>query len=76
MGAVLGELGRLVDPTGATVPLTAAEAVERAGAVTVKKKLERTGVWRLVLAARGAAAGHFTYSWKLKQPKNVAYGAD
>jgi hypothetical protein len=67
---------KLYDPAGAEVTLSAAEAVIKKGALTLKKTLPTSGDWTVVLSAAPGASGKFTYSFKTKQPAKVVYAVD
>jgi len=67
----------LVDPSGNTIPLTAADVkTSKAGVVTLKRKLDVSGTWTVVVVGADAGPGRVTYTYSIAQPKKTAYSAD
>jgi hypothetical protein len=72
----------MLDPNGNIVTIAPTEVTERNGTVTVKKTLPTSdtenlsGTWKLVIGALPGPQGHFTYSYRVTEPKGGAYSFD
>jgi hypothetical protein len=65
----------IVDPSGARTPIDSADVKTKAGRVSFKRTLDRSGTWSVVVAETGGPATMSCVS-SLRQPKKVAYSAD
>jgi hypothetical protein len=69
----------LLDPEDNIVQFADGEVTEKKGTITVKKTLPTSetqnlsGTWRMIVGAYPGAQGHFTYSFKIVEPKGGAY---
>lgn len=66
----------LIDPNGTIVTFDADDVVAKGKGLTITHTLNVTGTWQVLLGALPGPQGHFKYSFKLKQPKDVIYSAD
>jgi hypothetical protein len=68
----------LKNPAGEAVTLapTDVKFVAKTRMLTLTYKVDVSGTWTVVLGAAPGPRGTFTYTYKLKQPKGVAYSAD
>ena len=66
----------MIDPAGTFVTFAAGEVTQKAGGFSVTKTLSTAGTWKFVIGASPGPQGAFTYSFKLKQPKGVAFAID
>jgi hypothetical protein len=86
-GLALTVLKHLVDPNGNIVSLDpkdnpSAQIVEKNGSVTVKVTLPTSatenlsGTWKLIVSAYPGPQGHFTYSFRITEPKSGVFAVD
>jgi len=68
----------LKNPAGESVTLGATDVkvVAKTGMLTLKKLVDVSGTWTVVLGAEDGPRGTFTYVYKLKQPKGGVYLAE
>ena len=76
-GLVLKPVLYLIDPTGALHFLDGATEVHTSkGSLTYTTTLDISGTWQVLVAAESGPQGHFTYSYKIAEPKGGTYQFD
>jgi hypothetical protein len=67
----------LLDPTGSIIRFADNEVREGAdGSISFTHVMPTSGTWKVVVGAQPGPQGHFTYKYKVKEPKDVTYSVD
>ena len=67
----------LIDPDGQIHLVDAnTELKSVKGAITITKTLDVSGTWQVLIGALPGPQGHFTYSYKIAEPKDTTYQFD
>ena len=67
----------LIDPAGEIRLLDLDSEVKTSkGAFTITRTLDVSGTWQVLIGANPGPQGHFTYSYKIAEPKGVSYQFD